>query len=345
VKPIREVGISGYGAYIPRHVISNEEIARVWSTKIARIGSKRFPNVDEDTVTIAYEAAKLAIESSKVNYKKIGAVFVGTESKPYAVKPTGTILAEALGITPNILAADLEFACKAGTEAIQISKALVASGMIEFALAIGVDVAQGRPGDELEYTAGAGGAAFIIAPKSEETIAFFEASFSYVTDTPDFWRRQGAKYPRHLFRFTGEPAYFHHIISAVKKLFDLTGLSPNDFDFAVFHQPNVKFPIKVAKALGFNINKIKQGLLCFQTGNFYAGSSLVGLASVLDVAKPGQRILLASFGSGAGSDAFSIVVQDAIEEKRCSVSVDKLINRRKFADYAKYARFRGKLLK
>ncbi len=330
---------------MPKFVILNREIARVWSTNIKRVNMKRFPNIDEDTTTIAYEAARIAIEEFKVNPRDIGAVFIGTESKPYAVKPTGTVIAEALGITPRTLAADYEFACKAGTEALQAAIGLISSGMIKMGLVVGVDVAQGRPGDELEYTAAAGGAAFVLAPKSRETIAFFEASYSYVTDTPDFWRRQGANYPSHLYRFTGKPAYFKHIISAINGLLEETGLKIEDFDYAVFHQPNEKFPLVIASILGFNISKVKPGLICPYTGNFYAGSSLAGLASVLDIAKPGQRILMASFGSGAGSDAFSIVTQDAIENKRCPISVKDLINRRIEGDYAKYVIFRRKLLR
>jgi len=237
------------------------------------------------------------------------------------VKPSGTVLAEALGIAPNTLSADFEFACKAGTEAIQTIIGMVSSGMIEYGLAIGSDTAQGRPGDELEFTAAAGGAAFIISKIEKGVLAEIEATSSYVTDTPDFWRRSGEKYPKHLFRFTGEPAYFHHIISAVQNLFSEYGFSNEDFDYAVFHQPNAKFPQRVARILGFDKDKISQGLLSPIMGNAYSGSSLLGLAAILDVAKPGERILLASFGSGAGSDAMSLVVTDKIEEKRGNLLV------------------------
>jgi len=85
--------------------------------------------------------------------------------------------------------------------------------MGDYALAIGMDTAQGQPGDALEYTAGSGGAAYIIGP-AEEALAEIEASYSFVTDTPDFWRRAEQKYPEHGQRFTGEPAYFKHVTTA-----------------------------------------------------------------------------------------------------------------------------------
>jgi len=81
-------------------------------------------------------------------------------------------------------------------------------------------------------------------------------------------------------------------------------------------------------------------------GNTYAASSPIGLAAVLDEAKPGDKILLASFGSGAGSDAFSFTVQNAIEKSRgVSPTVKSMIAKGTKIDYSIYTKFRGKLTK
>ncbi|RLF18109.1 MAG: hydroxymethylglutaryl-CoA synthase, partial [Thermoprotei archaeon] len=312
-----EVGILGYGAYIPRYRIPSTEIAKVWGyAGTLPIKEKAVAGIDEDAITMAVEASLNAIRRARIDPKDIEAIRLGTESKPYAVKPSATIVAEAIGATPKVLATDMEFACKAGTEALEDCIGLVSSGMVKYALAIGTDTAQGRPMDALEYTAASGAAAYIVSRKSSETIAYFEGSYSFVTDTPDFWRRAGERYPQHTGRFTGEPAYFKHIVNAVKGLMEELGLKASDFKYVVFHQPNVKFPLRVAKRLGFSLEQVKPGLLSGIIGNTYAAASLLGLAAVLDIAKPEDRVLVASFGSGAGSDAFSIVVQDAIEEKR-----------------------------
>ncbi|MDA4124131.1 MAG: hydroxymethylglutaryl-CoA synthase [Thaumarchaeota archaeon] len=336
--------ILGYGAYIPYYRLPTTEIARVWK------GGGSGPNIekavasmDEDTVTMAIEASKQAVKMSGV--EKLGAVFVGTESKPYAVKPTSTMVAQALG-QHHTLAADLEFACKAGTEAIQVISGLVGSGMIEAGLAVGMDTAQGRPGDDLEYTAASGGAAYVIGRKSKKAVAVIDCSTSFVSDTGDFWRRSHEKYPRHLSRFTGEPAYFFHIESAVNTLFEETGHKASDFTYAVFHQPNPRFPVEVATRLGFTLEQIKTGLLNPMIGNTYAGSSPIGLAAVLDEAKPGDKILLASFGSGAGSDAFCIEVLDGITKARKgNQTVKSLMNHSLKIDYSIYSKFRDKLHK
>jgi hydroxymethylglutaryl-CoA synthase len=340
------IGIVSYGTYVPRYRIKVEEIARVWgedAVVIKRglgVEQKSVPNVDEDTATISVECAREALKRSKIDPKKIGAVFVGSESHPYAVKPTGTIVAEAIGVGNNYFCADLEFACKAGTTALQICYAMVKSGLIEYGMSIGADTSQSRPGDALEFTAGAGGACFIVG---KECIAEIEGTHSFASDTPDFWRREGKPYPSHGGRFTGQPAYFRHIVSATKGLLEKLGLKPSDFSFAVFHQPNGKFPIRVAKMLGFSGDQIKQGLVVPKIGNTYSGSSMIGLASVLDVAKPGDRILMTSFGSGAGSDAFSFVVTDRIEEFDRKPSVFEKIEMCEFVDYGLYVKLRKKI--
>jgi len=346
LKPDREVGIVGYGAYVPRYRLPASEVSRVWKggQEPPPIQEKAVPGLDEDVVTMSIEAARNALKRASIETGQIRAVWVGSESHPYAVKPTSTIVAEAIGAAPSTQAADWEFACKAGTEALQAAIGFVGSGMAPYALCIGMDSSQGRPGDALEYTTGAGGAAFIVGPK-EQSLAYIEASYSYVTDTPDFFRRPGQHYPQHGHRFTGEPAYFKHVLTAGRRLMEELGYEAGDFACAVFHQPNAKFPVNAGKALGFSKEQMKAGLLVNVTGNTYAGSSLLGLTSALDQATPGDRVLLVSFGSGAGSDAFSLVVTDLIEEKRRKAPLTKdYIARKKCIDYAVYTRFKKKLV-
>ncbi len=344
-----KVGICGYGVYIPRFRIRVEEIARIWGgdaegiKRGLQVQEKAIAGLDEDTATIAVEASRSALTMAGVDPAEIGAVYVGSESHPYAVKPTATIVGDAIEASPVMTAADYEFACKAGTAAIQTCMGLVGSGMVKYGLAIGADTAQGAPGDALEYTAASGGGAYIIG--SDDLIAEIEATYSVTTDTPDFWRRDGEPYPRHGGRFTGSPAYFKHVLSATTGLLKKTGLSPGDFDYAVFHQPNGKFPRTAAKNLGFTKKQIERGLLVERIGNTYSGASLLGLARVLDEAKPGERILVTAFGSGAGSDSFSISVTDKITEKQGQTpTVEDFIGEKKYVDYGTYVKLRGKIV-
>src|SRR3990172_301305 len=345
LRPNKPVGIVGYGAYVPRFRLPASEVSRIWTegSSALPIKEKAVPGLDEDVATMSVEAARNALKRAGIDPQDIRAVWVGSESHPYAVKPTSTIVAEAIGAVPNTQAADWQFACKAGTEAMQAAMGFVGSGMAQYALSIGMDTAQGRPGDALEYTAGAGGAAYIIGA-AEEALAVIEGSYSFVTDTPDFWRRQYEKYPEHGQRFTGEPAYFKHVTSAGQELMERMGTTPKDYKYFVPHQPNIKFPQRVGKLLGFNDEQIKTGLLVGVIGNTYAGAAMIGLTAVLDEAQPGDNILMVSFGSGAGSDAFHIRVTDRIAGKaRLAPTTKAYIARRTQIDYATYTRYRGKL--
>lgn len=346
LKPRLPVGIIGYGVYIPRYRLPATEVARLWKAGESEglpIKEKSVPGSDEDTISISIEASRNAIKRAGIDPEEIRAVWVGSESHPYAVKPSSTIVAEAIGCSPHIQAGDWQFACKAGTEAMVAAMGFVGSGMAKYALAIGADTAQGRPGDALEYTAAAGGAAYIIGP-SQESVAVINSSFSYVTDTPDFWRRPLQNYPEHGQRFTGDPAYFKHITEAGQHLMQASHTTPADYQYAVFHQPNSKFPQRVAGMLGFSKEQCKTGLLAPVIGNTYAGASMVGLTAILDEAKPGDRILLVSFGSGAGADAMDLTVTEKILERRdAALSTQAYIARRTEIDYATYSRLRGNL--
>jgi len=342
-------GIVAYGFYVPPYRIKVEEIAKAWNKNGEDISSsinvleKAVGAIDEDACTIAVEAARKAVSDFNLDASKIGALYVGSESHPYAVKPTSTIVADAIGASPELTAADLQFACKAGTAGIQMCYGMVKGEVIEYGMAIGADTAQGRPNDALEFTAASGGAAFVIGAKPDEIIAEIKDTYSYTTDTPDFWRRPKADFPSHAGRFTGEPAYFRHVLSAAKGIMKKNNLSEKDFDYAVFHQPNGKFPLRAADILGFERKKIEAGLLTPIIGNTYSGSSILGLSAVLDIAKPAQRILVVSYGSGAGSDAFVIEVTDNIKKRHSKVKLKEMIAEKEYIDYITYIKNRKKI--
>ncbi|MGB6500871.1 MAG: hydroxymethylglutaryl-CoA synthase [Thermoplasmata archaeon] len=344
-----KAGIVSYGAYVPRYRITPAEIGRVWGTDGASTGEslgvrrKSVPAPDEDTITISTEALRTALIRGAIDPQQIGALYVGSESHPYAVKPTATVVAQAVGATPNLTAADFEFACKAGTAAIQTCLGLVGAEMIRFGVAIGTDTSQGAPGDALEYSASAGGAAFVVG--RERIICRVHGTVSYTTDTPDFWRREGQRYPSHSGRFTGEPAYFRHVTECAHNMMQSAGSTPASYQHVVFHQPNGKFPQRVGKQLGFTEAQMRYGLVTPYIGNTYSGAALIGLANVLDHAKPGERILMVGYGSGAGSDAFDLETTDELAtfDRSFGRPVQWYLDHGVEIPYAVYAKFRQKI--
>lgn len=316
-------GIVAYGTSLPAQKVLASSIAEAQGKdqalmKSLGVWSKTVPALDEDTITLATRAAHLALQRLQFVQPELrlnlGALFIGSESHPYAVKPSGTVVKEALGLNNSISVADLQFACKAGSQAVQICSAYTEANLLPAALAIGADTAQARPGDALEYTAAAGAAAFVLG--RERLLVKILASHSVATDTPDFWRKPKADYPEHFGRFTGEPAYFKHVSMASRAVLAELNLQPSDFAYCVFHTPNAKFPQLIAKQLGFNFEQLEPSLVVREIGNTYAGASLLALAAVLDQAPAGAKILLCSYGSGAGADAFVLETTPELLQQR-----------------------------
>ena len=348
------VGIVGWGAYLPRNRIKLEEIASVWGADAPSykrgllLYEKSVPSPDQDVITLSVEASRNALKRAAIDPRKIGAIYIGSESHPYAVKPSGTTVAEAIGCSHDVHCADFEFACKAGSEAMYVAHSHVKANEMPYALGIGADTSQGAPGDALEYSASAGAAAFIMGKK--DVVATIDYSNSWMSDTPDFWRREHEHYPQHGGRFTGAPAYFRTSLGCARALMKKSKMEAKDFAYCVFHQPNGKFPQRIAKMMGFNIKspQFTTGWLTPWLGNTYSGSSPIGLTAILDVAKPGDRIFMVSYGSGAGSDGFVFTVTDGILEvrDRCRFFTRPQLDKNKhYLSYGEYAKYRRKILR
>lgn len=342
VEPTKEYelpGIVGYGAYVSRFRIKENGIERA------------VPYIDEDSVTAAVEAGKLALIHAGLDSKHVGKVYAGSESNPYAVKPIAAKVAQVLklgeedGDMQSVDAVDTEFACKAASSMFKDASALVCypkSG-IKFAMVIGADNSQaaprGCPGGELDAFVGYGGAAYIFG--KHDVIAEVEGWYSCTSDTPDFWRRDGEPYPMHGGRFTGDPAYHKHVKKAAAKLMERLNVKAADLNYFVPHQPNPAFPVRVAKDLGFKEEQFIPAIQMTKFGNTYSGASLVGLAAVLDIAKPNDRILMTSYGSGAGSDAYLFRVTNQILDKRKNQKVTvKFQAENPFIEYVDYTTYR-----
>jgi hydroxymethylglutaryl-CoA synthase len=241
------------------------------------------------------------------------------------------MVAAAINAHPFCHCADLEFACKAGTAGMQIVDSMVRAGQVTYGMAIGADTAQGRPGDALEYTAAAGAAAVILGPeKAKNALCRIDATLSFTTDTPDFWRANGERYPQHAGRYTGEPAYFRHVEEALMGIVEITKVNLSDIDHVVLHMPNAKFPAKVAKKFKLTPEQMALGFIVEHIGNTYSACSLLGLVSVLQQAKKNERVLLVSYGSGAGSDAFLMtMLRDGVELPRDARTLE-------YVEYSRY---------
>lgn len=334
-------GIVSYGFYVPRNRIRIADIAAVWGkhapdiSKSLNITEKAVAGVDEDSLTMAYESSSMALRDAPISINDIHVVLFGSETPPYAVNPASTILAQYLGVPHSYLAYDTQFACKAATGALISALSAVESGFTRYGLVCASDKANGRPHDALEYTAASGSVALVAGNDNLVLEVVDKESFS--SDTPDFWRREGMRYPTHGGRFTGKPSYFHHIRSAATTVLKRTGMNPGDFAHAVFHMPNGRFPQEVASSLGFAPEQLTHSLVVPFLGNSYTASALMGLVSVLEHAREGEYIFFASYGSGAGSDAFIFKVTPELAKRRRIFR--SIVEQKHYIDYPTYLKF------
>jgi hydroxymethylglutaryl-CoA synthase len=308
----KSVGIVGYGAYVPHCFLDPAQINPV--AKSLGLVKKSLAGWDEDSVTMAVSAGKTALGVAGIPASDLGAVYVGSESPPYAVNPMSTIVADVLGVGERYRAVDLQFACKAATAGLQMAMGEVEGKHHNYALVVGADKAQARPGDVLEWSAGAAGAALVVG--NQHVLARILRMVSVTSDTPDFWRRGYEQYPKHGGRFTGEPAYFKHVLAASRLILSETELAASHFTHAVFHMPNGRFPVEVAAVLGFKPKQIEVGHTVSEVGNPYAASAMLGLVAVLERLKPGEKVLMTAYGSGAGADAMVLEGTDELLKHR-----------------------------
>lgn len=335
------VGIVSYGFYVPKYRIKVGEIAGVWGKEPKHvlnslgIEEKAVAATDEDSLTMAFESVSMALSSVKLKRDDIRAIFFGSETPPYVVNPASTILAEFLGIDHHYLASDTQFACKAATGAIITAASLISSQFTPNALVIASDKANAKPHDPLEYTASSGSVSLLLGSKN--VLLEIVAMSSFSSDTPDFWRREGIRYPSHGGRFTGKPSYFYHIQNSASDLLKKQHLRASDFAYGIFHMPNGRFPREIATTLGFTEQQVEPSLVVRSLGNSYTASALMGLVGVLEIAKPNDLIFFASYGSGAGSDAFIFKVTQTIKDKRQEFR--KKIQNKTYIDYQNYLKF------
>lgn len=353
------IGIIGYGAYIPNFRLKVEDIWEVWADPVDTpavikamrgLKEKAVCRWDEDIITMAIYAAKAGLEMTAISAPELNALYLGSCTNPYTSKAAAPIIAEALGTGPELMCTDCQFATKSGTVALQLCAAVIGAGMATYGLAIGADVLSRHvpPNDPMEYSASSGAAAFILG--KERVIAEIEGTYSYTTQTPDFFRLDGERYIKHAAAEVEEfiVGYNKHMTESIKGYMKKYGRKPGDFDYIVLSQPDGQIPVAIGKELGFTDEQIIPGLISTEVGDCGSASALLALETILDQAKSGARILIASYGFGAGCDVLAVRTTDLLVEARkrrnSYPSVQSLIGNREYISYNYYLRQERKLI-
>jgi len=341
-------GIEGYGIYIPRFRIETKLIRKVWPLTGAAPGvaEKSVACVDEDCLTMGVEASLNALRHAGIEASSIGAVYFGTTSSPYADGSLAMLLAEVLGISSDVIISDFGGSTRAGTRAFLGCVDLVNTERVRYGLVIGSDCQKGKVGDTLEMAYGAGAAAFILG--REGVIAEMGERSSYSTSFTVSWRPNGCTETNRYddARLSREAAYGPHIGKAIKELLTGTSRKPDEFGQLALYQPDGRSAPGLAKAMKFNPEAMLHSHFASTIGDTGSSSALISLACALDNAEPGERILVASYGNGAGSDAFIVTAGSGIDQKhRAAVPAKAYLEpyNKQYIDYVQYEKIRGGL--
>jgi len=336
-----EVGIVGYGVYIPRYRLRRQDFLKVWGAP-ADVEEKALPGFDEDVITMASEACFNALESAGTDPSLIDAVYFASTSPPHAGDLNSTIIAEVLGLSPRVKINECTGLSKAGTMAFWNCAQAILSGSIRTGLVIASDHLLGARGSSSEFNLGAGAAALVLGEKGiVAVISDFETYNSYF---PYRWKEETDRYFQDYSdpRFEREYGFERHVMKALQALKEKMGLEPKMCHHVVLPQPDERLARTMAKQLGLKPNQVDPGLVVSKIGDAGAALPFIGLARVLDQSSPDETILIGTYSTGSGCDILVFKTTARIRERRPSPhSVDFYLNRKEWIDYILAQRLEG----
>jgi len=334
------VGIVSYGAYVPRYRITRKTIsaAMAWFSATGVPGEKAVANYDEDPVTMAVAAGSNALIAP--GGRMVDALYLATTSAPYKERQDAGIAAAALDLNPDIRTADFTDSSKAGTTALLAGCDAVQAGSARGVLVCASDCRISKPGSFEEGNYGDGAAGFVLGDSG--VIAGLAGSYSVTRDFMDRWRTEDDKFAHASEdRWIRDEGYTKFIAQAISGLMKKYGLSAPDFAKVIYPCLYVREHAAIGKNLGFKPDQIQPELLT-TVGDSGVAHPLLMLAAALQDAKPGDKILMASYGNG--SDAMFFEVTGDIAKSNGKQDIKKhMAHKRDLTSYEKYLAFRDVL--
>lgn len=329
-------GITAYGAYVPLYRLSRAEIARAWDAPPAP-GEKAIANYDEDSLTMAVEAAKDCIKG--IAPDSIDGLFFASTTSPYKDKQSAATIAMVLGFKREAITMDFSGSLRSGTNALRAAVDAVNSGSVKSIVVVASEVRMGYPAGTNEMNIGDGAAAVLVGDKG--VIAEIEGSHSIYEELQDYWRSDRDLFVRSAEeRFIVDEGYTRLVPMAVSGALKKFGLTSKDFVSCVLYVPNQRQISGIVKKLGFDPKTQSKDTLFSIVGDAGSAMALMSLVEALEEAKAGARILFSCYGNGC--DVFAIKTTDAVDKAKGSrrgvkghVASKKMLN-----NYNRYLRWR-----
>ena len=332
-------GIISYGAYIPLQRIDRKVISAAtgWSTSAARLpGEKAVANYDEDSLTMAVAAATDCLDGA--GRENIDSLYFATTTPPYRERQNAGIIATALDLRADIRTGDFSDSIKAGTGALLAAYDAVKAGSDKEVMVCASDCRLGRAGSPQEVMFGEGAAALIMG--NDGVIASLEGSYSLSYDFMDQWRADGEKY-NHMWedRWVRDEGYIKFIPQAISGLLKKYGLELKDFARVVFPGIYLREHGAIAKRLQLEPEQIQPEMLT-TVGDAGTAHPLMMLVAALEDSRPGDRILVASYGNGSDALFFEATEQiEKVKDKRLGIK-KHLESRKDLTSYERYSSYR-----
>lgn len=300
------VGITSYGAYIPIWRLSRDVIAKAWLTRAAG-GERSVCNDDEDSITMAVEAGFDCLKGQQ--REQVDGLYFATTTAPYREKECSTLISTVLDLNDRVRTADFGNSLRSSTTALRAAMDAVKAGSASNIIIAAADCRVGMPKSEAERAFGDGAAAVIVG--KSKVIAEIEGVYSISDEITDVWRKDSDKFVNFWEdRWIIGYGYTDNMRKAISGLLKQQGIAAKDITKAVFYGPEARAIQGLAEGLGFNTKTQMADSLLQNVGNTGAAHPLLVLCAALEDAKPGDRLLLASYGGGA--DALLLRVTDEI---------------------------------
>jgi hydroxymethylglutaryl-CoA synthase len=276
------IGIVSCSAYVPLRRLNTSPKS-----------GKAVANWDEDSLTMAVAAAFDCL--GNINRKAIDGLYFASTTPPYGEKLAATTAAWTIDLRQDILTADITDSLRAGTGALKMAANAVSAGSAKNILITASDLRMGSVGVDISF--GDGAAAFIIGDK--EVIATIEGSYSLNNELLDFWRTAGTRNVRSWEdRFVFEEGYLKILPQAIRAFLEKSGLNSNDISKAILYGPDLRRHSQLASALGLKPEQVQEPFFD-KLGNTGTAFVPMLLVAALEDAKPGDKILVGSYGDGA----------------------------------------------